>query len=86
MSSLECTYTDPIVLDTSGNPLTPTDNSLPFQFSKSTCTGTLDATVSGSLNPELMSALGDTVEVFWLFAIFVSFGIFFFIGTYLYKR
>jgi hypothetical protein len=86
MSSLTCTFADPKVLDSSGDLIDPTDDSLPFQFSTSDCEGTLDSTGSAVLSQDFYDSVGDTILVFWLAFVFIGFAIFFFIGNNLYRR
>lgn len=84
---MNCTYSDPKILDTDGSLIDPTDDSKPFQFSTSECTeeeSTETATVSGELDVNVLTFddLTNFLQVsysFYLLAVF-------FFGFYIYTR
>lgn len=88
-----CVFSNPQVLDSSGSLVTPTDSSLPFQFSNIECTST--ATDSGGVLPSVVSiasdsglvvALGDFVSYFNVFLVFVLFICGFYIASAFFRR
>jgi len=90
---MNCTFSEPLVLDSLGELVTPSDDSLPFQFSKMECDleipeASSPATTTVILDPESSFYVGitETISTFHIFAILVLMVLGVFVANTFFKR
>lgn len=88
MTVLNCEYSEPLVLDSSGILVTPTDETKSFQFANSICEVTGLSDEFSFLSPDnfIDNYFGPFVYVFHSFTLFIIFFGAIYLGTYLFKR
>ena len=77
----DCIFSNPVVLDSSGNVVAASGSSLPFQFERATC---VSSSVSGS--PVSVTIVDDQLQLAFIFGVFILFFCGFYLVTYIFRR